>query len=361
MQYVLSPIILGTTTFLLCFCLCLVFRKLAHKLGLIDITGSEERKDHIGNPALVGGTAIFLTIAIMSFIWLAKEHLYSFIPVLTGMGAFVVIGVYDDARHIPALKKLSLQIAVITSTVIIFDTQINNLGHIISASNPLELGMLAPVFTILCILLYINAFNLIDGVDGLAGMIALYTTFFLGMIAAKADMASYPTIGLIILCAISGFLVLNLRTYWRRKALVFLGDSGSLSLSFALALIIITMASHTPQNTLSPPPIVYAFILSYPIYDMVSVMLYRFSIGRSIFAADTNHLHHLLKNTGIPVSRTTLILSSLSTIYAGIGILLWQADLSDKALLAIWLVCFTFHISIYMLFRKKHLIENKKA
>lgn len=346
-------IALGITTFLLSLSLCLLFRKLAPSLGLLDIKGSEARKDHIGNPALVGGAAIFLTTLIMSIVWLAADHFYNFLPLFVGMGLFLLIGLYDDARHIPALKKLALQILTISFVVIAFDIQLQNLGYLIFSQSLLTLGKFGILLTILFILAYINAFNFIDGIDGLSGMIALYTVFFFGLIAAHGDIVSYPTFFLVLFSTVFGFIILNLRTYWRRKALVFLGDNGSLSLSFAIALLAITLANQTAVNPGKlPPPIVYAFLLAYPVFDMISVMLYRLSIGKSIFAADTNHLHHLLKNSGISVTRTTMILSSLSAAYGGLGLLLWQAGLQDNRLFILWLGCFVFHMIVYVGFRK---------
>ncbi len=337
----ISLLLLSIIAFGLSFGSCLALRRLAPKLGLIDFSGKEERKDHHGNPSLVGGAAIVLSAIIVSTIWFISP-LDNITPLLWGMALYVALGMWDDAKNIPALTKLSMQVLISAGVIYLFDFALHNLGHL-SGNDVFSLGDLASVFTLICILAYINAFNMIDGIDGLSGGVAVSTFIFLWLIAFTAELIQLQDILLILTMATLGFLVLNMRSPLRRKALIFLGDGGSLSISFAIAYCAVSLGNEYSANTALPSPIIYAFILGYPIFDMLVVMAKRFSKGLSIFAADTSHFHHLLKVRGIKIPLVPMILIGLSAFYSIAGLLLWKFDVSQNLCLVIWFALLALH------------------
>lgn len=348
-----SIILIGLSAFISSFLFVLGFRKIAPKLGLIDESGREKRKDHHGHPALVGGAAITLAVVFASFIWFSGFQLETLISLILGMGLYFLLGIFDDAFNIPALSKLFLQILIATGIIFFFDFALHNLGHLYGGDDIFSLGDLAPAFTLMCILIYINAFNMIDGLDGLSGGVALVTLIFMGLISIIGGLVVMQDLIIILSMATLGFLVLNIRSPLRRKALVFLGDSGSLSLSFALAWCAIYMGNEYSANYNLPAPITYAFILAYPIFDMLIVMMSRFNKGLSIFAPDTNHLHHLLKRKGISIGNISALLIGLSGSYGLVGLILWQADIQQNISLLIWFLLLAVHYGFYRLAEAK--------
>lgn len=338
----LSHIALSFFSFLLSFGLVHFLRRIAPKLNLIDESGSETRKDHHGRPALVGGSAIIAASLIAAAVWFSTEQLNQLVPLIWGATLYTLLGIFDDAKNVPALSKLVLQIFIAFTVVIFFDFSLYNLGHI-NGYDVFSLGNLARSFTILCILAYINAFNMVDGLDGLAGGIAFISFLILGGIAFVGNLIALQDMLMILAMSTFGFLVLNMRSPLRRKALVFLGDGGSLSLAFSIAFCAIVLGNEYSADNSLPAPIIYAFILAYPIYDMITVTLRRFSAGSSIFAADTNHLHHLLKKRGLTVGKTSISLIILSSIYSLTGIILWLLHPPQKLCLGIWILMLFMH------------------
>ena len=342
----LSFILVGLSAFLLTFLLCLVIRKASPRMGLIDITGREARKDHGGKPALVGGIAIFLGLFSTSFFWLTPSTFQTFITLFWGMAMFLALGIYDDARHVPALAKLGLQIIIASIVVFGFEMKLYNLGYL-NGEDLFSLGDLAGVFTVICILVFTNAFNLVDGLDGLSGSIALIMALTMGGIANISGLIHIQDVLMILASCLCGFLILNMRSPLRKKAIVFMGDGGSLSISYALAWTAIALGNEYSATPLTPPPMTYAYILAYPIFDMLTVMLDRFHRGNSLFAPDTNHLHHVLKKLGLRVRVVALLLTALSTFYAVTGLALWICDIPQNVSLILWGIMLGAHYALY--------------
>jgi UDP-GlcNAc:undecaprenyl-phosphate GlcNAc-1-phosphate transferase len=156
-----------------------------------------------------------------------------------------------------------------------------------------------------------------DGLDGLCGNLTLVSMLGLG---AAATFWGAPTdVGLIniLAAAVVGFLMFNQRVFWRPKALVFLGDAGSMLLGFSLAWLTIEM-SQAPVRTVSPAAALW--FVAVPVFDTVGVMLRRLLSGLSPLHADSKHLHHLLIHAGFNVSETILILCMCAMAGVAVGL-----------------------------------------
>jgi UDP-GlcNAc:undecaprenyl-phosphate GlcNAc-1-phosphate transferase len=160
---------------------------------------------------------------------------------------------------------------------------------------------------------------MIDGLDGLAGGIALVVTVWLLVMCLSAPVPDWGDIGALLTLAmvIFGFLAFNLRHPWRARASVFMGDAGSTMLGFVLSWFLI----HLSQGDRSVmAPVTAVWILALPLMDTVSVMVRRICAGRSPFAADRQHLHHLLLGFGLREGQVVALLLVTALLVGGFGV-----------------------------------------
>ena len=182
----------------------------------------------------------------------------------------------------------------------------------LTPSHQIALGMLSLPVTALWIIGLSNAFNLVDGADGLAGgvaVVALLST------AASAAIVHDPTVlwcSLALLGAMLGFLRFN----WP-PARIFLGDSGSLVVGFLLAVLTVKGASRRDGAVYFLAPI---FALSYPLLDTGISMMRRWLRGDPLSRADGNHIHHQLQKLGVGPRQSVLLICGLSAVIAALGL-----------------------------------------
>jgi UDP-GlcNAc:undecaprenyl-phosphate GlcNAc-1-phosphate transferase len=179
------------------------------------------------------------------------------------------------------------------------------------------LGVLAIPMTVFSLVGVINAVNMADGMDGLAGS---YLLVCLGAVAGLHAMAGNhgidATLALAGAACLLPFLLLNLRLPWQRRARVFLGDAGSMAIGLLVGVLLIR-GSQGADAAFAPP--VALWLLAVPLIDTVSVMLRRIAAGRSPFAADQQHVHHVLLRTGLDVPQVWRILLGSAALLALAG------------------------------------------
>ncbi len=296
-----------------------LLRPLAVRVGLIDLPN--ERKNHGTPTPLVGGLAIFSGLVIGFFLCrngptsLTDTEIYSFF----GAGLLLVtVGVVDDFLELSPYLKFAAQI--LAALLMIFGAGIvlTDLGAMTPTGSLLQLGVLAVPFTVFATLGIINALNMSDGLDGLSGSLSL--TSLCGLIVAAyawggdVDVTLLLTLG----AAILGFLLFNRRLLGRQRASVFMGDAGSMFLGLALTWFAISL-SQGEARALRPSAALW--FLMVPIFDAVSMMLRRILKGRSPFAADREHLHHVFLLAGYTVNETVAIMVGFASlgVFAGLA------------------------------------------
>lgn len=299
--------------------LIVLLRPLAVRVGLVDIPN--ERKSHRAPTPLVGGLAIFAGLALGFFLSddgllpIGQREVYSFF----GAGLLLVgTGVVDDFFELSPAVRLVAQ--VLAALLMIFGAGVvlKDLGSMTPGGELLELGFLAVPFTVFATLGVINALNMCDGLDGLSGSLAL--TSLSGLILAAytwgipADTALLPILG----TGIVAFLLFNLRLLGRERASVFMGDAGSMFLGFALTWYAIALSQ---GETRALPPAAALWFLMIPIFDAVSMMLRRILKGRSPFAADREHLHHIFLLAGYSVNETVLVMTGVASCGVFVGLI----------------------------------------
>lgn len=282
----------------------------ARKIGLLDWPGG--RKDHSVPTPVTGGLAIAFG-TITPALLLTPPN-----PQVVGLGIaaviLIVVGVLDDLKDIRWYWRILAQVAAALCIIFIGDVKVEQIGPVFGLGR-LALGDLSVPFTVLATVGLINALNMADGLDGLAGSMAICA---LAMLAAAAAYAGNDdlTHGLLMLVgAVAAFLMFNLRLPWRRRARVFLGNSGSAY----LGLIIAWAAFRLTQNPSHPvSPVLAPFLVAPPVIDCLVLMARRVMHRKSPFKADRTHIHHLLLDGGFSVTAVVLGLS-MASLLLGLG------------------------------------------
>lgn len=323
--FIMWPVAMNCVfAFLVSVALTLAMGKLALRVGLVDIPTA--RKNHEGQVPLTG-TALFLAFIAASM--MLDKLPVGFVGFLLGLTLLVLLGLADDLFDIRAAVKLMIQIVAVALMVLPGGMLVENLGPLVG-DRPLLLHQWAAPLTIIGVVGMINAVNMIDGVDGLAGSLSLMALFWFAIAAGIVGLHTELLLAVTLAFCIVGFLVFNLRHRWRKRASVFLGDAGSTMLGAVLAYLAVRL-SQQQGETLSP--IAALWICAVPIIDTVSLAIRRLLAGRSPFAADRRHLHHLLLQSGLTVNQVVMTLVSVSAVCGGIGVLGWYFGLPDNVLL----------------------------
>lgn len=292
--------------------LIVLLRPIAASIGLVD--EPNERKSHGAPTPLVGGLAVFVSLATSCLVWLAWGEL-DVDPRLSSFFAagllLVAVGVVDDFLELAPAARFIAQIAA--SLLMIFGAGVvlTDLGSITFGGELLPLGILAVPFTIFATLGVINAMNMCDGLDGLSGSLSLVSLMGLAIAAYLWGADTAPGVLPVLGACIVGFLLFNLRLPGRARASVFLGDAGSMFLGFALTWYAISL-SQGEDRVISPASALWFLML--PIFDAVSMMLRRLLKGRSPFSPDREHLHHVFLLAGYSVNQTVAIMATLAVV-----------------------------------------------
>jgi UDP-N-acetylmuramyl pentapeptide phosphotransferase/UDP-N-acetylglucosamine-1-phosphate transferase len=282
--------------------------KISRRKNLMDEPGI--RSSHLRKIPNLGGIAIFYSIGICVSVFAYELFdLYKFL--FASMIILLYIGVMDDIVVMRAYKKLVAQIIVSALIVVGSDIRIRNLFGIFGIY---ELGyFVSALFSVITFIILINAFNLIDGIDGLAGGYSVICSALFGISYYRLGEYNYPLVvlSMIIIGAVLAFLYYNLSNF--RTSKIFMGDTGSMLLGFLLAFTSICFIDifidralpNVPRYHLQSAPVVAVAILILPIVDTLNVIVIRLAHKKSPFDADKNHIHHKLLKLDLTHRRST--------------------------------------------------------
>ena len=318
--------------FIVAFIVTVVFlsalRPIAKAIGLVDKPGG--RKTHDGHVPIVGGIAMFLGVFVASL--LVPEGHFVRLPLIVASAILVVVGVIDDRFHVPPAVRLSAQISVLLLMVYGSGLSLGSIGDPFGTGE-LVMGRFTVIFTGLVTLAMINAYNLVDGADGLAGSMALLAMLAVAQVAGYGHPVA--NVALLMSSAIVGFLIFNFPTPWNRRARTFMGDAGSTLLGFSIVWVTLGIASG-PERLISPVHCLW--FAAVPIFDLFTCFVRRMLKGKSPFAPGRDHFHHTLLRGGLGVRRTLGVLIALQAIYVLIGILGFEAGVPDVVMFSAWSV-----------------------
>ncbi|MEE9326466.1 MAG: MraY family glycosyltransferase [Cocleimonas sp.] len=324
-------------TFVLCFAVLWLFIKYAEQIGFIDIPNF--RSIHEKATPSGSGIAVFIAVFIVSiFADMGDYENYSML--LVAISLVFLLGVLDDIYSFPAKYKI-LVISTAAAFTCFDNMIIWNTGVFFGRDFSLAWYIAIP-FTIFAVTSFTNSFNLIDGLDGLAGslsIIILSALWYIGYSNNDFLLLGIPTL---VIPAMLAFLYFN----WN-PAKAFMGDSGSLTLGFLIAILSIRALNYIN-------PLLILYIVALPLIDTIVIVVRRKKMGQSIFTADKNHTHHVflrMFNGNVQTAVTVLALIQLAYVTFGMTL---SSILSQELMLLFFIV----NIVFWYFFLKKKSMDN---
>jgi UDP-GlcNAc:undecaprenyl-phosphate/decaprenyl-phosphate GlcNAc-1-phosphate transferase len=324
--------------------------KIARINKLYDVP--DERKTHTYPVSSLGGVGIISGLAI-SLLLVADFKLSDseFQYYLAAFFIVFIIGVIDDIFVLKAWKKVLGQLLVaslLTAKAHLLITNLQGLGGFFQLNE-----FSSYVLSFFTILLVINSFNLLDGVDGLAGSLGTISSLAFGLFFYINNDIPFAILGFVMAGSLLAFLMFNFP-----PAKIFMGDSGSMltGLVNAILLIKFIQTGSTVQNYPVLCPIAVGFgILLIPMLDVLRVFIIRLTKGVSPFAPDRNHLHHLLLKKGFSHSQVTVALLICAVSFTAVSFYLNMLNINFLA--AILVISFFSGVFIikYFIAPPKHL------
>lgn len=304
MTFFFEIIITGLSCFLLTIILVPLSIKAANLIGALDYPG--KLKIHSDPIPRIGGLAIFSSIILISFLFpsiVSRTHSETMLFISFSAGGIFLLGVLDD------LKNLKFNIKLLFQMINIF-LAVTGLFTLVGSLNIVYFTLI-----VIFILGLTNAFNLIDGIDGLASGIAFFIALGLLMISLLCNQQFIILSASLIMGASLGFLIFN-----SNPAKIFLGDCGSTFLGFFLGILISIIWLNSTNKLVLLPLLIIAGI---PICDTSSAILRRSKLRKSIFMGDRDHLYDLIIQKGFTIKQTVLIFYAISLFLTIIGIILF--------------------------------------
>ncbi len=305
-------------------------KTLAWRFKIFD--SPSPRKIHHKPIPRLGGVAIIISFLIVIIAYSLASNRLEFSPfhiafidkriigVLGGLLILAIVGIYDDIRGVGPISKLFWQI-VAASMVVVGGLTITFLRlpfgfhlDLTTIQFPIEIFSVnltvvlwGDLLTIFWIVLLVNTFNFLDGLDGLASGIAGITAMVIFFLSLALGQDANALLAVLIAGVAIGFLPWNFN-----PARIFLGDSGSMSLGFLIAVL----------SIISGGKLATAFlVLGIPVLDVGWVVVRRIFAGKSPFVADRKHLHHRLLTAGLSQRQAVILLYLISIVFGSIGVL----------------------------------------
>lgn len=308
-----------------------VLTQVAFGIGLVD--QPSPRKKHVGEVPLVGGLGIFFGAGFTLLLHGTID--YALAVILVGSCLFLMIGVFDDAFDLSATTKLFFEVIVSSSVAYMSGLYITNMGQLPDAMPLIQFGVMSVPITVILVVCLSNSFNLMDGVDGLAGGLGIIAIMGLLIFGVGDDSEALTVLLLSLTSALIAFLMFNLSEATKFK--VFLGDGGSLFLGYTIVWAAIYSTKSNPSFQLNW--ILWCFAM--PVFDTFAVMTLRLRAGEGVFVADRRHIHHLLLDFGISK------LQAVFSILVSAGTLLFFGLLLEKGFPNVSVVVFLALMLIY--------------
>lgn len=302
-------------------------RPICLKVGLVDHPDAM-RKRHAAPTPLGGGLGILAGILTAALLIpeMREDDVRSFLFALVPL---LVAGLWDDFFEARTLVRVVAQ--MIAGVIMVYEggVVIRDLGRLIDPVNSVMLHSWAVPFTIFCVIGVVNSVNMIDGLDGLAGGLVLVALGWFALAASMQGAAVDTAFSVAFMGAVAGFLVFNFRHPIRKRASVFLGDTGSMMLGLVLVWLAVRLTQVEPGRM---PPMAAVWVIGVPLLDTLSVIVRRLAQGRSPLAPDRDHLHYVLLRAGLSVRQIVSILMLIGLLFGAIGIGAWRFGVPDRVL-----------------------------
>jgi UDP-GlcNAc:undecaprenyl-phosphate/decaprenyl-phosphate GlcNAc-1-phosphate transferase len=306
----LDILLTASVAFIITFLAIPVVLQIAEQKKLYDIP--DERKVHTRPVASLGGVGIFggfLLAALLSIQgYLNPEFQYFFAAALV----IFFLGLRDDIMILSATKKFIGQIIAASILIHLGGIRLDSMFGLFGFEQVPEGFSLA--LSYLTIIVVINSFNLIDGVDGLAASLGILSMLVFGIYFFMIDHPAYSLLAFSMAGSLVAFMIFN-----HHPAKIFMGDSGSLMIGLVNSILVIKFINMASAPFVTVPitsAVVIGFaILIVPLLDTLRVFSIRIINGRSPFTPDRNHVHHLLLDRGLSHSAVTFTCVAINVAF----------------------------------------------
>lgn len=315
---------------------------ISKKKRLFDMP--DQRKIHQYPIPRLGGVSFTPVILLVGFFCLfirfkldawpngpLLERVPEVLLLVCGLLMIYLLGVKDDLVGVGFKKKFLFQF-IASLTIVGSGTYINNLYGLFGVNEiPDALGI---VLSIGFITFATNAINLIDGADGLASGISLVALSAYGVMFALYGMWTYATFAFITIGILIPFFYYN---FFHPTRKIFMGDTGSLTLGFLLAFMMLRLAKYPPALEIVPSGLIILILsaLFIPLFDALKVMLLRIYLGKGPFSPDRNHIHHSLIDLGLSKRKVVFVILFASVIIIVLNWLLLDFGINPNIVLVI--------------------------
>lgn len=325
---------------------------IAKRKRLLDIPDNH-RKLHTRVVPNLGGIGIFFAFFITASLFI-KPDFTKWNYIATACLILFITGLKDDLVTISPTKKFFAQAIAATITVTFAGVRLHSLGGLLGIYQLPD--YVSVPFSIIGCIFVTNAFNLLDGIDGLAGTIGVYISIMLGLFLAAYGQSSTAVLAFSLGGAIIGFLKSNLP-----PARIFMGDTGSLLIGFVVSVLgILAINAYHRGGTIdavivsSPGVLVVTLaVLFLPVFDTFRVFTMRLLRGHSPFRADRTHLHHYLLDIGLTHGQTVSVILAANILVTGLALAMQQYNINLAVLALITFMLALYSVLVYM--RRTHL------
>ena len=320
----------------------MILRNLAHHNNLLIDIPNKNRKFHKRATPVTGGLGIIISVLISGKLYIDLNGLNGFMPnfsyFLIISSILVVISfLFDDVMNIKASHKLLIQFMITFFMILSSGIHISSLGNLFGYGN-IDLGYLGIPFTIFCVIGIMNAFNMIDGINGLSSGCAMVALLFIGF----ASDLIYDSMLVLLIGSMVGFLIFNLSIAGKKRA-IFLGDHGSNLIGYWVAWSAIYSSQTSSYEIL---PITLIWFVAIPFLDCIGLIISRHYRGVSFQTAGRDHIHHRLMNK-FSAEGTLVIIVLISIILCAFGLLI-ETYFSSKISLILFIVfSFVYYFFAY--------------
>jgi UDP-N-acetylmuramyl pentapeptide phosphotransferase/UDP-N-acetylglucosamine-1-phosphate transferase len=349
----LDVLLTVSVSFIITFLGIPVVIQIAEKKKLYDIP--DERKLHTRLIASLGGIAIFGGFIVAALLSIQGQYNYEFQYFFAAAIVIFFLGLKDDLMILSATKKFIGQIIAASILIHLGGIRLDSMYGLFGFEQVSEGFGLA--LSYLTIIVVINSFNLIDGVDGLAASLGILSMLIFGSYFFAVNMQAYALLSFSMAGSLIAFMIFN-----NHPAKIFMGDSGSLMIGLVNAILVIKFinVAHDPSVAIpitSSVAIGFA-ILIVPLLDTLRVFSVRIINGKSPFTPDRNHVHHLLLERGLGHAAVTFTCVSINI---GFVLLAWFGrSLGTTLLLSIMLVLAFSGLGVLYYYRRRRFMVISK-
>ena len=325
------------TAFCFAFLAIKLFKPIAIDVGLVDKPNA--RKHHEGQIPLIGGISIFAAVLIASLLWLPDTLELRMYLIASAMMVF--IGALDDKYDLKVRIRIVGQIIIASLMIYGVGGYISNLGNLFSFGD-IDLGPIGIVFTYFAIIVVINAYNMVDGIDGLVGSLSLNTFTAIALLFLMSGNTNYLSYPLILATATLPYLMFNLGFLQKQTKKIFMGDAGSMFIGLS---VIWLLSMGTQGENASFRPVTALWICAVPLMDMLAIVMRRYRKGKSPFKPDRDHLHHILQRAGLSSRQALITITIFSVFMSTLGVLGEYLQVPESIELVVFVVIFILYNS----------------